>query len=547
MTAAEAIVECIKREQIKNVFCVPGESYLPVLDALYDAPEIGLISTRHEGGASFMAEGYAKATGRPGIVLATRGVGAANLSIGVHTAYQDSTPMIILLGQVHSKFRGREGFQEVDLDRFFDPIAKWTVEVKDADRMPEIMQKAFRMAQSGRPGPVVISLPEDVLEEDAAMRFGHVRERPKPAPARSEVTKFKQILSAAKRPLIIAGGGVKSAGAETELVQFVEKHEIPVMAAFRRQDVFPNNHRLYAGHLGLGTNKDVLKTVQEADVIIALGSRLSEVTTQDYTMITDAHKLIHIDIDFDIIGNVYSPVLGIVADVKEALHSLDQLAFTTNWKQWSKERHEAFSHASRLEVADDDVINKHVIKVMKETLPEDTIITNDAGNFAGWLHSFYPFLNKHTYIGPTSGSMGYGMPAALGAKLANPDKPVLALAGDGGFMMTAQELETAVRYDLPVISLVFNNQMYGTIRMHQEMHYPEKVAGTDLGHVSFVALAESVGADGYLVKTHDEFNIALDKALATNKPAVIEIMTEKEEISVGSTITQIRQRAKNNN
>lgn len=544
MTAAQAIVECIKRQEISNVFCVPGESYLPILDALHDVPEIQVISTRHEGGAAFMAEGYAKATRKPGIVLATRGVGAANLSIGVHTAYQDSTPMIVLLGQVHSKFRGREGFQEVDLDRFFDPIAKWTVEVKDASRMPEIMQKAFHIAQSGRPGPVVISLPEDVLPKEAEMRFGYVSERPKPAPGQSEVTKFQQLLSKAERPLIIAGGGVKSAGAEDELVHFAEKHNVPVMTAFRRHDVFPNNHKLYAGHLGLGVDQNVLKTVSEADVLIALGTRLSEVTTQDYSIIADHHKLIHIDINFDTIGNVYAPVLGIVSDINEALTAFQSITTKGQWSEWASVRNKVYQEASHLEVTGSDVINKHIIKMMTEALPKDTIITNDAGNFAGWLHSFYPFTKKHTYIGPTSGAMGYGMPAALGAKLAHKERTVVALAGDGGFMMTAQELETAVRYDLPVISLVFNNYMYGTIRMHQEMHYPEKVVGTDLGNVSFVDLAKSVGANGFLVKTAKEFKTAINAALANNRPTVIEIITEKENISVGSTITQIRDQAK---
>lgn len=544
MTAAQAIVECIKRQEISNVFCVPGESYLPILDALHDVPEIQVISTRHEGGAAFMAEGYAKATRKPGIVLATRGVGAANLSIGVHTAYQDSTPMIVLLGQVHSKFRGREGFQEVDLDRFFDPIAKWTVEVKDASRMPEIMQKAFHIAQSGRPGPVVISLPEDVLPKEAEMRFGYVSERPKPAPGQSEVTKFQQLLSKAERPLIIAGGGVKSAGAEDELVHFAEKHNVPVMTAFRRHDVFPNNHKLYAGHLGLGVDQNVLKTVSEADVLIALGTRLSEVTTQDYSIIADHHKLIHIDINFDTIGNVYAPVLGIVSDINEALTAFQSITTKGQWSEWASVRNKVYQEASHLEVTGSDVINKHIIKMMTEALPKDTIITNDAGNFAGWLHSFYPFTKKHTYIGPTSGAMGYGMPAALGAKLAHKERTVVALAGDGGFMMTAQELETAVRYDLPVISLVFNNYMYGTIRMHQEMHYPEKVVGTDLGNVSFVDLAKSVGANGFLVKTAKEFKTAINAALANNRPTVIEIITEKENISVDSTITQIRDQAK---
>ncbi len=319
MTAAQAIVECMKIEQVRDVFCVPGESYLPLLDALHDEESIRLISARHESGAAFMAEGYAKSKLKPGVVMATRGVGAANLSIGVHTAYQDSSPMVVFLGQVHSKFRGREGFQEVNLDRYFGHIAKWAVEVNDADRMPELVQRAFRIAQTGRPGPVVVSLPEDVLPTEAAMSFGPATVKPKPAPSQEETDRVEELLSKAEKPLIIAGGGVKSAQAEDALVTFAEDFHLPVIAAFRRHDVFPHDHPLYAGHLGLGTNPKILETVEEADLIIALGTRLSEVTTQDYKIITADKQLIHIDISVDTIGKVYSPDVGITADAGEAL------------------------------------------------------------------------------------------------------------------------------------------------------------------------------------------------------------------------------------
>ncbi|UJL48185.1 acetolactate synthase [Virgibacillus sp. NKC19-16] len=542
MTAAQAIVACMKKEGADKTFCVPGESYLPVLDALHDEPSIDVISTRHEGGAAFMAEGYAKAALKPGIVLATRAVGAANLSIGVHTAYQDSTPMVVFLGQVHRKFRGREGFQEVDLDRYFGHIAKWAVEVTDAERMPEIVQRAFRIAKSGRPGPVVIALPEDVLPEEAEMHFGPVTSIPKPAPSQQEVTLVERLLTTAKKPVIIAGGGVKNAQAEDDLVAFAEKYKIPVLAAFRRQDAFPNDHPLYAGHLGLGTNREILQTVNQADVIIALGTRLSEVTTQDYSIIRPDKKLIHVAIDHDTIGKVYGPDIGIVADLKEALQVLMYMEIDGAWGSWANARRQAYEKVSRIEASADDVINKQIIAHIAKRLPQNALLTTDAGNFAGWLHAFYPFREKHTYVGPTSGAMGYGMPAALGAKLAFPEKIVVSLSGDGGFMMTGQELETAVRNNIPVICLVFNNNMYGTIRMHQEMHYPKKVEATDLGDVSFKDLAISVGADGYSVRTIEEFEVAFDQAIQKLRPAVIEIITGKEQISVSSTITQIRDR-----
>ncbi|MBT2218304.1 acetolactate synthase [Virgibacillus dakarensis] len=533
----------MKVEGVTNVFCVPGESYLPLLDALYDEQAIQVISARHESGAAFMAEGYAKSALQPGVVLATRGVGAANLSIGVHTAYQDSTPMVVFLGQVHSKFRGREGFQEVDLDSYFQHIAKWAVEVKDAERMPELVQRAFRIAQTGRPGPVIVSLPEDVLPVVSDMHFGPATIKPKPSPATEEIKRVEEIVAGATHPLIIAGGGVKCSQAEGALLNFAEKYQLPVAAAFRRHDVFPNDHALYVGHLGLGTNKKILETVTDADVILALGTRLSEVTTQDYRLINPAKKLIHIDIDFETLGKVYQPDVGIVADLQEALQSLTGLDVDPVWSGWVKERRKAYESISRLVLKDDDVLNKHVVAILADKLPGNALLTNDAGNFAGWLHAFYPFTEKHTYVGPTSGAMGYGMPAALGAKLAFPKKTVVSLSGDGGFMMTVQELETAVRYHIPVISLVFNNNMYGTIRMHQEIHYPEKVMATDLGDVSFADLAKSVGAKGFTVHTIEAFERVFDEALKSNKPTVIEIITDKEQISVSSTIQEIRDRS----
>lgn len=543
MTAAQAIVECMKRENVAKVFCVPGESYLPVLDALYDETSIEVISTRHEGGAAFMAEGYAKATLEPGVVLATRGVGATNVSIGVHTAYQDSTPMVVFLGQVHSKFRGREGFQEVDLDRYFQSISKWAVEVNDAKRMPEIVQRAFRIARSGRPGPVIISLPEDILPVESTMHFGPIVRKPKPAPSQDEVQRIEEILTAAQRPLIIAGGGVKLAEAESTLVKFAEKTNIPVIAAFRRHDVFPNDHPLYGGHLGLGANQAIVQTVKEADVILAIGTKLSEVTTQDYSIIAEDQTLIHIDISFATIGKVYPPDVGVVADAKEALRLFTTFTPNVTWTQWTNERNLTYKKVTHLDVTHTDDLNKQIISHIQEKLPDDALLITDAGNFAVWLHTFYPFTKKHTYIGPTSGAMGYGLPAALGAKLAFPDKIVVSLSGDGGFMMTAQEIETAVRYDIPVIALIFNNQMYGTIRMHQEMVFPERVIATDLGDISFSKLAKSMGADGYLVTSLDEFTNALSQAVDNQRPAVIDIITDQEQISVTSTIQDLRNKA----
>ncbi|MFD2212015.1 thiamine pyrophosphate-dependent enzyme [Virgibacillus halophilus] len=544
MTGAQAIVACMKQENITKVFCVPGESYLPVLDALHDEDSMEVITARHEGGAAFMAESYAKSTLKPGVVMATRGVGASNLAIGVHTAMQDSTPVVVLLGQVHSKFSGREGFQEVDLVHYFQPISKWTVEIKDADRIPELVQRAFRIAKSGRPGPVVISLPEDVLPEVAEMRIGPVAEKPKPAPSEEEIEKTAAMLNGARQPVIIAGGGVKAAGAEELLAKFSTRCKLPVLAAFRRHDVIDSKHEMYAGHLGLGLSPTIRQTVKEADLILVLGSRLSEVTTQDYGLIEASQKMIHIDIDANTLGKVYAPDVGIVADMKEALLKLLQMDISVTWGDWAAATHDSYKQTCVLQVSKNDVLNKFVIAELAEKLPKNALLTNDAGNFAGWMHRYYPFRTTHSYVGPTSGAMGYGMPAALGAKLAFPHKTVVSLSGDGGFMMTVSELETAVRHQIHIIAIVFNNQMYGTIRMHQEMHYPERTIATDLGRVSFVQLAESMGAKGCLVTTRKDFSEAFDEALHSDCCTVIEVMTNPEQISVSATIADIRSKKK---
>ncbi|TFB24488.1 acetolactate synthase [Filobacillus milosensis] len=541
MNAGKAVVEFMKREGTSKVFCVPGESYLPILDALYDESSIQLISNRHEGGAAFMAEGYAKASGKPGVVMATRGVGAANLSIGVHTAMQDSTPMIVLLGQVHSQFRGREGFQEVDLDQFFKPICKWAVEVQDAERIPELMQRAYRVAQSGRPGPVVLSFPEDVLREHQLMTFGHSYQPTRPKPSTDEIEMIKSCLSTAEKPIVIAGGGIKLSGAENAFEEFIDQYQIPVLSAFRRHDVLRNDHPSYVGHLGLGTHADIKDILKQADVVLAIGTRLSEVTTQDYSIISNEQKLIHIDISDDVIGKSFIPFLGVQSDAKVALEGLTSIDFQHTWSLWTKLCREVYEEVIFKPIQALDPINRHIIELLQKHLPGNSILTNDAGNFAGWLHSFYQFNDKNTYVGPTSGAMGYGVPAAVGAKLACPDKVVASLSGDGGFMMTMQEVETAVRYQIPVIHLVFNNEMYGTIRMHQEKHYPERVVGTNLGQVAFSEIAKHMGAQGCRVNDISSFESALLDALNHQGPTVIEIMTEPEHISVSSTIESLRQ------
>ncbi|OQP05672.1 acetolactate synthase [Geobacillus sp. 46C-IIa] len=531
LSVPQAIIECVKQERISHLFGVPGESYLPLLDALYDEPTLQFISARHEGGAAFMAEAYAKASGKPGVVLATRGVGAANLAIGVHTARQDSTPLVVLLGQVHRRFRGREGFQEVELDEWFRPLAKWAVEITDPERVPELVQRAFRVAKTGRPGPVVVSIPEDVFTATVAEAVLLAMDAPCPAPADDEVKRIEAALAAARRPLIVAGGGVKRARAEQALRRVAEQYSLPVAAAFRRHDVFPHDHRLYVGHLGLGAPAAVVETAKQADLILAIGTRLSEVTTQDYTWPLPHQTLIHIDIDEEALGKVFSADVAVAADAREALCALSGRQIVPSWNEWVLARRRAYEETARRPQPPRNV-QEAIIAELQAQLPDDGVITNDAGNFAGWLHTFFSFKEQHLYIGPTSGAMGYGLPAAIGAKLVHPERPVVSLSGDGGFLMTAAELETASRYGVPVISLVFNNRMYGTIRMYQELQFPGRVVGSGLGAVSFAKLAMALGANGVTVGTVDEFAAAFKQALAAAKPTVIEVMTEPEQLSV---------------
>ncbi|MFK2825286.1 thiamine pyrophosphate-binding protein [Bacillus sp. B190/17] len=537
ISGGKAVVDVMVKEGVKKAFCVPGESYLGVMDALYQHPEIDLISARHEGGASFMAEGYAKASGEVGVCMATRGVGATNLAIGIHTAAQDSTPMVALIGQVERPFKEKEAFQEVDLAGFFSHLCKWTVEIDRAERIPELLHRAFHIARSGRPGPVLVALPHDMLEDEAEMAdYSPYRSR-RPRPHMEDAERAVEEIRKAKRPVLIAGGGVIHAKAQPLLVEFVEKMNLPVVTAFRRFDAFPNKHASYAGWLGFGTPHSLLDEIRNADVVIALGTRFSQVGTQDYTLLSERTKLIHIDICPDIFGKVYAPSLAIEADAKSFL----ELALQAVDSQAAVERNErtAELHAeymkfseTKADYTDEFTDMDGLMHDIVAQLPADTIITNDAGNFFSWLSRYYRFEQENTYVGPTSGAMGYGLPAAIGAKLAQPHRPVVSFSGDGGFMMTMQEIETAVRYKVPTISIVINNNKYGTIRTHQEIHFPERVIGTDLTNPDFAKMARLFGAHGEKVERNTEFVPALQRAIASGLPAVIEVTVNPEILSV---------------
>ncbi|RXT05379.1 thiamine pyrophosphate-dependent enzyme [Ammoniphilus sp. CFH 90114] len=540
MSGGKAIVEVMVAEGVESVFCVPGESYLGVLDALYDT-NVRVISARHEGGASFMAEGYAKMSGKVGVCMATRGVGSANLSIGIHTAYQDSTPMVVLIGQVERPFKSREAFQEVDLAGYYSHIAKWAVEIDDANRIPEIMHRAFAVAQSGRPGPVVVGLPHDMLEDVVDIQVRKPYSISVPGVDAALVKQSLELLASAERPVLIAGGGVTLSGSTSELVQFAEKFNIPVVTAFRRFDAFPNQHPNYIGWLGFGPCKATLDAIKEADVILALGTRFSQVSTQDYELLREDTKLIHVDISSNEIGKVYAPEVAIVSDAKaflvEALKHEGAVVPESRVERIAKARDHYETFATARPYYNEEYTDMEgVIHDLIPRVPENTVITSDAGNFFGWVCRFYPFKKEKSYIGPTSGAMGYGLPGAIGAKIASPDSTVIAFAGDGGFMMTMQELETAARYNVPVITIVVNNNMYGTIRAHQEKHFPGRVVATELSNPDYAALARLFGCHGETVKSNAEFVPALQRAIDSGKPALIEVQTDPNILSVSQVV-----------
>lgn len=529
----KSIVQVLRDEGVTKVFGVPGESFLNVLDGIYEEPNMEFVSGRQEGGVSFMAEAYAKATGHVGVCMATRGPGATNLSSGLHTAQQDSTPVVALIGQVERTFLGREAFQEVDFEAYFKNLCKWSVEIDDANRIPEILHRAFHIARSGRPGPVVVSLPED-MQDDLVDQAQHDIYRPlginRPRPEASFVSKAAEEIKKSKKPIIIAGGGVILSGATKQLIELSERAHIPVATAFRRFHAFPNTHPHYAGTLGLGAMEALAHYIKDSDLVIALGTKFSQMTTNDYTLLNEKGKLIHVDICPDILGKVYGTTLPIVADVSMFLDELLEI-FESDSNENKKKNLKAINDAytkfstpvltNQKEYAD----LKTVLHTLRSKLPEDSIITSDAGNFFSWMSRYFQFGEKHMYLGPTSGAMGYGMPSAIGAKMAFPDKTVVSLSGDGGFMMTLQEFETAVRYQIPFVHIIANNNLYGTIRAHQERKFPGRQIATNLSNPNYAAFAENFGGHGEQVRNNKDFAAALDRALQANKPAIIEIVT----------------------
>ena len=546
LTGGRLVVDALRAHGVDHAFCVPGESYLEVLDALYDAAnEISLVSCRHEHGAANMAEAYGKLTGRPGVCLVTRGPGACNASIGVHTAKQDSTPMVLLVGQVARPYLGRETSQEVDFERMYAPLAKWVKQIETADEVPAVMTRAFHEATSGRPGPVVVALPVDMLREAGKPAAVVPVAVERASPAAADMDRLRGMLGGAGRPIMVVGGSGWTAAARHGIVAFAEANCLPVCCAFRRHDIFDNTHPNFAGELGNHPDPALMRRVKDSDLVLAVGTRIGSSTSQGYTLIEaprPAQALIHVYPGEDELGRVYEADLAIHADMPEfaaaaaAMPPVDGGA-SPDWVADARRDYEADRDPAPTDGALDAGA---VMAELGERLTPDAVVTVDAGNFSGWPQRYLPFGAGQRFLGPTSGAMGYGVPAAVMAKIVAPRRMVVGCVGDGGFGMTGAELATAVMYGAAPIILVFNNRMYGTIRGHQERYHPDRVIGTDLVNPDYAAVAESHGAHGEVVQRTADFGPAFERAQASGKAAVIELQTAPEIITTRATIAAIR-------
>ena len=546
-TGGRVLIDALRIHGVDTVFCVPGESYLAALDALHDARDrIATITCRHEGGAANMAEAYGKLTGRPGIVMVTRGPGACHATIGLHNAAQDSTPMVMFVGQVERGHSDREAFQEIEYRRFLEPLCKWVVQIDDPARIPELVSQAFHRACSGRPGPVAVALPEDMLVEETAVRDAGPYTAVSPGVALDAIPALRTLLADARRPLVVAGGGGWSTQASDDLARFVAANALATAASFRCQDRLDNAHPCYAGDLGLGIDPKLAQRVRDADLLLVIGARLGEMTTRGYRLVAPPcprQKIVHVHPDPGELGRVFQPALAICAGSTEFLRAAAAMppVDASAWRDST-----ACAHAEYLESVEPTgglpgpVEVGKVMAHLRERLPHEAILTTDAGNFSAWMHRHYVYRTFPSQIGPTSGAMGYGIPAAIAARHVYPHRPVVAFCGDGGALMTGQEIATAVHHGIDPVILVVNNSMYGTIRMHQEREYPDRVIGTDLTNPDFVAWARSFGAFAARVERTDDFPGAFDAASSAGRAAVVELRIDPELITTRATLAQIR-------
>jgi acetolactate synthase I/II/III large subunit len=546
-TGGQLLVDQLKIHRADTVFCVPGESFLAVLDALYDARgEIRLIACRQEGGAAYMADAYGKLTGRPGICFVTRGPGASNACVGVHTAYQDSTPMILFVGQVARSDYERQAFQEVDLRRMYGQLAKWVAQIEDACRIPEFVARAFALATSGRPGPVVLALPEDMLREEAAATDAEPYKIVQAGPGASELEQMREMLARAKRPIMILGGTTWTAQAVADIMTFAQDNRVATATTFRRQDRFDNLHPCYAGDLGIAPNPKLAARVEAADLVLAVGTRLGEAATDGYKYLSvprPKQKLVHAYMGAEELSRVYQADLPIntgMAQFAAAARALRPVE-SPGWAAAAETAHreyldytEPVSNPGALQLAE-------IIVALREQVPPETIVCNGAGNYSGWVHRFWRFRSYSTQLAPTSGSMGYGVPAAVAAAIVYPGRPVLSFSGDGCFLMNGQEIATAMHYGLKPIFFVINNGMYGTIRMHQEREYPGRVSGTMLTNPDFAALGRAYGLHSEMVERTEDFNGAFAQARSSGRAALIELRLDPEAISTRISLSKLRE------
>ena len=544
-TGGQLIVEALEAQGVRRVFGVPGESYLAVLDALHDSP-IEMVVCRHEGGAAMMAEAQAKLTGRPGVCLVTRGPGATNAASGIHVAQQDETPLVVLVGQIERGMRGRDAFQEVDYGRLFGGMAKWVAEIDSADRVPEMISRAFHTAMAGRPGPVVLALPEDTLTELADAAAAPRAEPVDSAPTSAQIAEVGRLLAKADRPLLVAGGSRWTDLSVAALRGFAERFALPVAVTFRRQMLFDHEHPLYAGDVGLGINPKLAALVADSDLIILLGDRFSEVPSQSYALlgIPDPGKtVIHVHPAPEEIGRVYRPTLGVVATPGAFLDALSGLTVPASpgWAARAQTAHAAYvAWSTPPDRIPGELQMGAVMGWLEGRLADDAIFTNGAGNYATWIHRFHRFRRFGTQAAPVCGSMGYGLPAAVAAKLEHPERDVICFAGDGCFQMTGLEFGTAVQEGAAILVLVIDNGMYGTIRMHQERDYPGRVSGTQLRNPDFAAFARAYGGHGETVERTDEFAPAFERARASGLPAIIHVKLDPEALTPTRTLSEIR-------
>ncbi|MFM8547923.1 MAG: thiamine pyrophosphate-binding protein [Betaproteobacteria bacterium] len=550
------IADALAEQGVDTIFGVPGESYLAVLDGLWRHRDaIRFVICRQEGGAAFMADAYAKLTGKPGVVMVTRGPGATNASIGVHAARQDSVPMVLLIGQVGSDFADREAFQEMDYRLMFGPMAKWVAQIERADRIPEYIAHAFQVATSGRMGPVVLALPEDVLSARAVAPPAACHQPVRAAPSTGQIARLRDMLAAAQRPLVLLGGMGWSPRACADLRTFIEANDLPVTCAFRFQDLYDNRAPHYIGDVGIGINPKLAERVRQSDLLIAIGPRLGEMTTSGYSLISaprPRQTLIHVHAGAEELGTVYQADLMITSGMAEIAAALAPLRVTP--AAWSgtvaqaRSDYEAWQGRPALYQGITPELDLwEVMRTLIRIAPADSIVTNGAGNFATWAHRFWPYAGLRTQLASTSGSMGYGIPAAVAASLVAPERTAICIAGDGDFLMTGQELATAVQHGGAPLVIVFNNGMYGTIRMHQEREFPEREHGTRLINPDFGRYCEAFGGWGGQVSRTADFEPALRQALdfiaSRRRPALIELAVDPQHITPGQSLEKIRRTA----